>query len=177
MLFWLVNFGTVIFFYHRSKKLLNYSPKTEAARCHFFFFFAFSVLHSSSLVSPRWEVVSFLVLQLLWLPPRENLQIVWLQWLMLRRERILNQIQPLGHNREAKDWGTQSFYERGLLSYFYNCSMGANFWLNTHLRIDCHPLQGTLRVGAIFTLSICCAPECQYLLERSLYTYLVLQNL
>lgn len=51
----------------------------------------------------------------------------------------------------------------------------ANFYLNTHVRANFNPLQRPQRSGTIFMLSLCHNPQCQCLLERSLYMCLIPQ--
>ena len=74
-------------------------------------------------------------------------------------------------------WSIQSFCSRSLLAYNLGCSLRGRVlikctfkgWLSSSLE--------TLEVDAVYMLSFCQAPGCQYCMEGSLYMCLVSQFL
>ena len=89
-------------------------------------------------------------------------------------ERVLKQLQTSGHSKR-KHPGAQCFCERGCRFIIIAAYRRAGFYLNTHLKADCKPLQRPWSTATIFTLFLWYAPEHQYLSEGSSCTCLVHQ--
>ena len=81
-------------------------------------------------------------------------------------ERILKQLSPLGHSREATaNWGAQSCFDRGLLAYLHSYGLKGRLLIKHTSKSRLNAFQRTQRAGASFEFSFCHAPEQWYLPE------------